>query len=184
MGNDAAAPRAAVIFDRDGTLMPDTGYPRDPRAVRLLPGAAEALRLLSRLELALVVTSNQSGVGRGIIRRSELEAVHASFLAALARCGVVLAGAFYCEHAPDARCSCRKPEPGLLLAAARTLDLDLGRSWMVGDRETDALAGMRAGCSSILVAARPPAASLPGVRVVADVLAAAHVIEVSLGGKP
>jgi D-glycero-D-manno-heptose 1,7-bisphosphate phosphatase len=178
------AGRPAVIFDRDGTLIHDGGYLRDASAVRLLPGVGEALRQLAGLGFALVVASNQSGVGRGTIRPDELRAVHRRFLDEITGCGVELDGVFYCEHAPEARCGCRKPEPGLLLAAASALDLDLPRSWMIGDRETDAFAGIRAGCRSILVATSTPGVAPLGVPVVADLIAAARLVESSLAGAP
>src|SRR5439155_11509676 len=107
--------RAAVLLDRDGTLIEDAGYPRDPQRVRLLPGAAGALRALRAAGLALAVVSNQSGVGRGLVRPEEALAVHHRAEEALAAGGVRLAGAHYCPHAPQDGCACRKPSPGLLL---------------------------------------------------------------------
>ena len=143
--------RPAVFLDRDGTLIEDTGYPRDPAQVRLLPGAAEALRALSSAGLLLAVASNQSGIGRGIVSPAEADAVHGRFLSLFASVGVRFDACFYCPHAPDSGCPCRKPSPGLLLRAAADLGIGLSRSWMVGDKPSDIEAGTRAGCRSVLL---------------------------------
>ena len=145
--------RPALFLDRDGTLIEDVGYPRDPRRVYLLPGAAGALARLARLGFALVIVSNQSGVGRGLFSRAEAEAVHAEVVRRFAGAGVSFDGAYYCYHAPDEGCGCRKPAPGLLLRAAAELGLDLGRSFMVGDKTIDAAAGAAAGCRGLLLGA-------------------------------
>lgn len=135
----------ALLLDRDGTLIVDVGYPRDPARVELLPGAVEALLALQQRYL-LVVISNQSGIGRGLITTPEAQAVHDRVIDVFQRAGVRFAGAYYCPHAPDAGCTCRKPSPGLLLQAAAELDLDLPRSIMIGDKASDVLAGRAAGC--------------------------------------
>jgi len=153
-------PRSAVFLDRDGTLIEDMRYPRDSSQVRLLPGAAEALRQLKEAGFALIVVSNQSGLGRGLITPEEAAAVHARFVGLLAEAGVTLDACYYCPHAPEAGCDCRKPKPGLLLRAAVEHGLDLPTSVMVGDKLSDVDAGNAAGCRSILFAffcsTRPP----------------------------
>jgi len=138
----------ALLLDRDGTLIVDVGYPRDPAQVELLPGAAEALRAL-QASWALVIVSNQSGLGRGLITEAEARAVHDRVIARFAAAGVAFAGAYYCPHAPGAGCACRKPAPGLVLDAARELGLDLARSVMIGDKASDAAAGRAAGCMAL-----------------------------------
>ncbi|HKI33283.1 MAG TPA: HAD family hydrolase [Gemmataceae bacterium] len=145
--------RPALFLDRDGTLIEDVSYPRDPDRVRLLPGAAGALRRLARAGFALVIVSNQSGVGRGLFSRAEAEAVHAEVMRRFAEVGVVFDGAYYCYHAPDEGCDCRKPAPGLLVRAAAELGLDPGRSLMVGDKPIDVEAGAAAGCRGVLLGA-------------------------------
>ena len=140
----------AVFLDRDGTLIDDVGYPRDPARVRLVDGAAEALARLRQAGFRLVVVSNQSGIGRGLITEDEARSVHERFVSELERRGVRLDGVRYCPHAPEAGCDCRKPAPGLLLAAADDLGLDLDASFMVGDKSSDVEAGHRAGCQTIL----------------------------------
>ncbi len=111
-----AALRPAVFLDRDGTLVEDVGYPRDPQQLRPLPGAVRALAELRRHGFALVVVSNQSGVGRGILTREQAGRVHQRLVEILAEQGVALDGAYYCYHAPDEGCACRKPSPHLLRA--------------------------------------------------------------------
>jgi D,D-heptose 1,7-bisphosphate phosphatase len=145
------AKRAAVFLDRDGTVIVDVGYPRDPRQVQLIAGAGSALRTLQQEGFTLVLVSNQSGIGRGWVKPDEAEQVHAQVVASLEGEGVHLDGAYYCPHAPEAGCACRKPSPGMLLRAAQELDLDLSRSFMVGDRASDIEAGKQAGCRGILL---------------------------------
>ncbi len=137
--------KRALFLDRDGTLIFDVGYPRDPTQVEPIPGAAEALRALQE-SFALVVISNQSGIGRGMISEQEAAAVHARFVERFSEHGVRFAGCYYCPHVPGDGCPCRKPAPGLLVDAARELDLDLASSVVIGDKPSDVEAGRAAGC--------------------------------------
>lgn len=139
----------ALFMDRDGTVMVDVGYPRSPDEVELLPGAPETLARLQALGLKLVVVSNQSGVGRGLVSAEEAIAVHERFVDELRAHGIELDGVYYCPHAPSDGCRCRKPSPELIERAARELDLELGGSFMIGDKESDLEAGRRAGCLTI-----------------------------------
>jgi D-glycero-D-manno-heptose 1,7-bisphosphate phosphatase len=141
--------RRALFLDRDGTLILDVGYPRDPAQVELIPGAAEALRAMQD-EFSLVVISNQSGIGRGMISEQEASAVHARFIEKFAERGVNFSGSFYCPHVPGDGCTCRKPAPGLLLEAAQELVLDLAGSVMIGDKPSDIEAGRAAGCRYVV----------------------------------
>ena len=141
--------RRALFLDRDGTLIVDVGYPRDPALVQPIEGAIDALRVLQR-DHTLVVISNQSGIARGRITPAEAAAVHDRFVAMFAAAGVTFAGAYYCPHGPDDGCRCRKPAPGLLEDAARELGLDLARSIMIGDKPSDLEAGRAAGCALVV----------------------------------
>ena len=141
--------RRGLFLDRDGTLIIDIGYPRDPALVEPLPGAIDALRVL-QTSWTLVIISNQSGIGRGLIAPHEADAVHARVVEVFAEGGVTFAGAYYCPHAPEADCRCRKPAPGLLEDAARALGLDLAASAMIGDKPSDLAAGRAAGCERVL----------------------------------
>ena len=139
---------APVLLDRDGTIVVDADYPRDPTLVRFIPGAERALRELSRLGHPLAVVSNQSGVGRGLVTRAEADAVHQRFLKLLADAGIGVAGVYYCFHSPYEECDCRKPLPGLLTRAISELRFGAPR-FMVGDKPSDIAAGGRAGCATI-----------------------------------
>jgi len=141
--------RRALFLDRDGTLIVDVGYPRDPAQVELLPGAAAALRELPR-DVALVIVSNQSGLARGLITANEADAVAARVAQRFALEGVLFDAAYVCPHGPDEGCRCRKPAPGMLLDAARDLGLDLAASVMLGDKPSDVEAGQAAGCAASL----------------------------------
>lgn len=153
----------AVFFDRDGTLIIDHSYLSSPDQVELLPGAIEVLQALQQSFL-IVVVSNQSGVGRGLITEGQAAAVDERFRAVLIENGIRLAGAYYCPHAPDAGCECRKPEPGLLRRAAKELQIDLAQSYMVGDKISDYEAGEAVGCRAVLIAKQPQ----PGRFVIPD----------------
>jgi histidinol-phosphate phosphatase family protein len=139
----------ALFLDRDGTIIEDREYPRDPELVRLLPGAADALGRLAREGWKLIVIGNQSGVGRGLIRPEEMRAVEARFEEIMEAGGAPIDAAYFCLHAPTDGCGCRKPSPLLVQQAAREHDVDLAESFMIGDRETDIQCGRNAGCSTI-----------------------------------
>jgi HAD superfamily hydrolase (TIGR01662 family) len=145
-GAASNTPRA-VLFDRDGTLIEDVPYLADPKRVRPRPGARRMLNQLRRRGVAVGVVSNQSGVARGLIAVGELERVNARVESLL--------GPFdtwqVCPHAPDARCSCRKPEPGLVTAAARELGLAAHECLMIGDIGSDVDAALAAGAQAVLV---------------------------------
>jgi histidinol-phosphate phosphatase family protein len=143
--------RPAVFLDRDGTVIVERHYLSDPEGVELLPGAAEALRALQRRGLPLVLITNQSPIGRGLFGPERLEAIHARLRELLAGAGVRLDGIYYCPHTPEEGCACRKPRSGLLERAARELDLDLARSFVIGDKGCDIDAGRRVGAMTILV---------------------------------
>jgi histidinol-phosphate phosphatase family protein len=160
-----------VFLDRDGTLIEDRHYIRDPAEVVLLPGAAEAVRRLNAAGLASVVVTNQSGIARGRLTEADYAATAARLEQLLAAEGARLDGQWHCPHLPGLTgpCDCRKP--GLLLyrQAAAALDLDLRRSWWIGDRLRDLQAALRFGGRGILVcsgqgaaeAALPAAAEWP-----------------------
>lgn len=141
--------KRAIFLDRDGTVIEECGYLNDPERVKLLPGAAEALAALAADGWKLVVVSNQSGVGRGLISPSQMEDVQARFLEATRQHGVTIDATYICTHSPEDGCECRKPSPFLLQRAAEEHALDLAESWMIGDREGDILCGRNAGCRTI-----------------------------------
>ena len=150
--------RPAVFLDRDGTINEQMGYVNHLSRFQLLPGVARAIRSLNEAGLPVVVVTNQSGLARGYFPESLLEAVHAELHRLLAREGAHLDGLYICPHHPEAReerfrldCNCRKPRTGLLERAAAELGLDLGRSYMVGDRWSDLRCGAAVGATTVLV---------------------------------
>jgi len=140
-----------VFLDRDGTLIRDTGYLDNVAGVQLLPGVGAALAALARAGFVLVVVTNQSGIGRGLIRTEVVEQQHDRLRELLRPAGVDLAAVEYCPHAPDTGCDCRKPLPGMLLRAACRLGIDLAASFMVGDKPADVGAGHAAGCRTVFI---------------------------------
>lgn len=172
---------AAVFLDRDGTIIEDRHYLGDPEGVRLLPGAAEGVAMLSKAGWPVVIVSNQSGIGRGLITEAEFLAVDLRVRDELASLGGQIAGSYHCPHDPDIvpPCECRKPRPGLFERAARELSLDLGASHYAGDRLRDVQAGLEYGGSAYLVGSgeTPPASFAARVVLVDSVLEVAlHVL--------
>jgi len=143
-----------VILDRDGVLnydAPAGSYVSEPAEFRWLPGALEGLALLRGAGLRLSVATNQAGVGRGVMSLEQLAAVHARMQAEAAAHGGALDAVLYCPHAPEQRCSCRKPEPGLIAAAVAASAIPASESIMVGDDQRDLEAAQRAGVAAALV---------------------------------
>jgi D-glycero-D-manno-heptose 1,7-bisphosphate phosphatase len=138
-----------LFLDRDGTVIEECGYLRDPALVRFIPGAADALAALASEGWKIVIVSNQSGVGRGLITPDQMDGVQRRFLDLMRSNGIPIAGSYVCTHTPDDHCECRKPSPYLIQRAAIEHSLDLSASWMIGDREADILAGKNAGCRTI-----------------------------------
>lgn len=145
--------RPALFLDRDGTINIDRVYINDPRLIDLIPGAAEAISDASAAGFAIVVVSNQSGIGRGIIDPKVLPKIHKRLDQLLKKqAGAVIDSYKFCEHAPSEDCECRKPKTKLLEEAAKEMNLDVSRSYFIGDKLTDVATGKAAGCyKNILV---------------------------------
>ena len=148
----------AIFLDKDGTLIEDVPYNVDPTKIRFLPGALEAVKRLHQDGFQIFIISNQSGVARGFFKEEDLKKVEQHIRNKMAEVGVPLAGFYYCPHYPEGKveayavtCICRKPRPGLLFKAAREHDINLDKSWMIGDILDDVEAGRRAECSTILL---------------------------------
>jgi D-glycero-D-manno-heptose 1,7-bisphosphate phosphatase len=148
----------AVFIDRDGTLSEEVGYINHPERFRLFPYAAEAIKLLNENGWLAIVTTNQAGVARGYFSEDMIETVHSRLTAELEAAGARLDGIYYCAHHPSVGeppyrvdCDCRKPKPGLIKRAASELDIQLDRSWMVGDRYSDIEVAKNAGVRSAFV---------------------------------
>jgi D-glycero-D-manno-heptose 1,7-bisphosphate phosphatase len=150
--------KPAVFLDRDGTINEQMGYINHPSRFRLLPRAAAGIRLLNERGLPVVVATNQSGLARGYFPPELLAEVHELMRRELAAAGARVDAVYICPHHPEAKraeyrlsCDCRKPRPGLFRQAARELGLDLGRSYLVGDRWTDLKAAAGCQITGILV---------------------------------
>jgi D-glycero-D-manno-heptose 1,7-bisphosphate phosphatase len=144
--------RPAVFLDRDGVLCENRDdYVKSADEFVFLPGAAEAVAALREAGLKVIVVTNQSAIGRGVVTAEAVEEIHDAMLAQLKTAGAEVDDVLVCPHAPEANCDCRKPKPGLLTRAAGTHGLDLTSSWMVGDASSDIAAGAKAGCETILV---------------------------------
>jgi D-glycero-D-manno-heptose 1,7-bisphosphate phosphatase len=141
----------AVFLDRDGTINEEMGYINHLSRFVLLPRTAEAIKMLNDAGFKVVVITNQSGAARGYFPSSLVEEVHVHLRNLLEAAGARLDGIYTCLHGPGEGCACRKPEPGLIFRAAEELDLDLSRSYLVGDRQMDIQTGARAGVKGVLV---------------------------------
>ena len=137
----------AFFLDRDGVLIEQVEYIKDPDEVKLTPGAAEALKLIHQNGFLAVVVSNQSGIARKKFTLDELMAVQSRMYELLAAQGEKIDGFYFCPHDPHVDvCPCRKPKPGMILQAARELGIDVASSFMIGDRPADIETGVNAGC--------------------------------------
>lgn len=150
--------RKAVFIDRDGTLIDERHFIGNPDDVRFIAGSEQALRTLHNLGYALVVVSNQSGVARGLLSISDVEAVNQRIMEILSSQGIEIDGIYYCPHYAGGsvaeysiECDCRKPSPGMLLKAATELGLEIESSFVIGDKVSDVELGFNSGSTAILV---------------------------------
>ena len=156
--------KIAVFFDRDGVLVALNEYNRDKNLefitrkedLELLPGAVEAVILLNKRGIEIIIVTNQPQVARGLIDEKAVQNINKEFEEMLKRKGAKIDASYYCPHHPSAgtssytiKCACRKPLPGMLLQAAKEHDIDLKNSFIIGDRISDIKAGQLAGCKSI-----------------------------------
>jgi D-glycero-D-manno-heptose 1,7-bisphosphate phosphatase len=185
----------AVFLDRDGTLIEEVGYPTHPEQIRILGGVARALGRLSAAGYKLVVVTNQSAIARGLMSEDDLHRFHQALDDQLDLLGARVDAYYACPHHPEASqaerpdlaidCDCRKPKPGLILRAAKDLDIDMARSWLVGDTWRDIAAGQAAGLRTVKLPTgdprdgprpddlAPPTAEAPGLDEAAVIILAA-----------
>jgi len=152
------AGRAAVFFDRDGTLNEEVDFLTTPEQLRLIQGASTAVRSLNTRGFPVCIISNQSAVARGLLSEADLIPIHRKLTRELGRDGAHIDRIYYCPHHPTAgiapynvECECRKPRPGMLQRAAEELSLDLSGSYVVGDRIVDVQVARAVGARAILV---------------------------------
>ena len=148
----------AIFLDRDGTIIHQVELLHKVSEVKLYPGAAKAIGALNRLGYRVVIITNQPVIARGIIGPKEVDNIHAVLIDRLAKKGAVIDAVYFCPHHPQANvkkyrmeCKCRKPSPGMILQAAKELNIDLKKSFFVGDSTRDVVAANRAKVKMILV---------------------------------
>ncbi len=152
----------AIFIDRDGTINKYVGFLRNINDFELLPGVAEAIRLINESGYLVIVVTNQPVIARGEVTKAELEQIHNKMETLLGNEGAYVDRIYYCPHHPHKgyegeieeykiECECRKPKPGLIMKAAKDYNIDLSQSWMVGDGENDIRAGLSAGCKTALI---------------------------------
>jgi D-glycero-D-manno-heptose 1,7-bisphosphate phosphatase len=149
-------PNFAVFLDRDGTLNEDPGYLGDPQLLSLYPDTGKALAFLkNKLNFKLIVISNQSGIARGLITKEKVDAVNAKVNELLLKENVQIDAFYYCPYHPDfsseEECACRKPSPELVLRSAAEFNIDLSKSYFIGDAVSDIECGFNANLKTILV---------------------------------
>jgi mannose-1-phosphate guanylyltransferase / phosphomannomutase len=155
--------RAAAFLDRDGTINENVDWLTDRKDIILIPGAAEGIKLLNEKQILVVVITNQPVVARGMATEDDVHKMNARLATLLEEKGARIDAFYFCPHHPETNhpeandpkyrrdCDCRKPKPGMFRDAARTHNIDLAQSFMVGDKTIDIAAGKAAGCSTILV---------------------------------
>jgi D,D-heptose 1,7-bisphosphate phosphatase len=162
-GRNLGLPQRAVFIDRDGTVNEfASDYVRSPDEFALIDGAAEAIGIVNRMGFLAIVVTNQPIIARGEVDFGTLDAIHGKMETELGKGGAYLDDVFFCPHHPDGGfpgerpefkidCDCRKPKPGMILRAAEKYNVDLSRSYMVGDDRRDAMAGINSGCTPALL---------------------------------
>jgi D-glycero-D-manno-heptose 1,7-bisphosphate phosphatase len=152
--------RPFVFLDRDGTLIEDRGYVHALADYAPLPGAFEAVCALRAADFGIAVVTNQSGIGRGFYSEADFARLQAHLFADFAAHGAPLDASYHCPHLPDAGCDCRKPRPGMIRRAQQDFAIDLARSWVIGDQESDVGLARAVGCASVQLRVTPEAPTL------------------------
>jgi len=168
----------AVFLDRDGTMAKDVHYCSCPEDFELFPDTPKAIRLLNQHGFKVIVITNQSGIARGYFTEETLAKIHQKMKDELAKEGAHVDAIYYCPHHPDDNCDCRKPKPKLVLQAAMEHQIDLKRSFVIGDLQMDVDLGSAIGCKTLLMS-RPPSlinGETKADAVAQDLLQAAHII--------
>lgn len=169
----------AVFLDRDGTINRYVGFLRDIEQFELLPGVAEAIRWINASGYLAIVVTNQPVIARGEVTREQLREIHNKMETLLGREGAYVDALYYCPHHPDRGypgevpelkidCGCRKPRPGLLLRAEADYNIDLTKSWMIGDSDSDVQAGRAAGCRTMRIGENGPSSLLDAVKQIME----------------
>jgi len=147
----------AIFLDRDGVINYNRNdYVKSWEEFKFIPGAKKAIKKINQTDKLLIIITNQSPIGRGILTHEKLDELHDLMLSELSEAGCHIDAIYYCPHHPNDKCDCRKPKPGLILSAAKDFNIDLEASWMIGDSESDLEAGKAVGCKTIKVTLKKP----------------------------
>jgi len=142
----------AIFLDRDGVLIHNrANYVRSWEDVKIYRSTCQSLSLLAKLEYKIIILSNQSAVGRGLMSFQSMKDINDRLISVFIKCGGRIDGVFVCPHAPEEKCNCRKPRPGLIFEAKKEFSLDLENSWLVGDAITDLQAGINSGIKNLVL---------------------------------
>lgn len=174
----------AILLDRDGVInrkAPKGEYITSHTEFTLLPGVAEAIGALCNLQFEVFVVTNQRGIARGCVSWADLDRMHSELTAAVGRAGGRIRQIYICPHDDSDGCECRKPKPGLLLAAIRDHRIDAANSWIIGDSASDVLAGKAAGCKTMFVG--PPEMSADADACLDSLRNAPGIIQSFTGGR-
>ena len=140
-----------IFFDRDGTIIVEKHYLHEPSEVEFCPGAVEGMLMLKEMGFHFAVVTNQSGIGRGYYQARDMQATHDHIEEELKIHDVMIDGWYHCPHAPDENCMCRKPNPGMFEQASEHLRIDVGQSYVIGDKACDIDFGIKCGMATVLV---------------------------------
>ena len=171
----------AAFIDRDGTIARDVPYCSRPEDLELLPGVSDGIRLLNENGFKVIIITNQSGVARGYFTKDMLERIHNKLEDVLAGSNAHVDAIYYCPHHPDDGCDCRKPNPALIFLAAKEHNIDLERSFFIGDSSQDIEAGYQAKCKTVLISPTRTSEPLQKAKVkpdfiVSDFMGAVHIL--------
>ncbi len=140
-----------VFIDRDGTINVNYGYINNPNDFKMYPSVAKGIKLLQENGFKIIVITNQSGIARGYFSEKTLGEIHEKMKKDLSKEDAMVDAIYYCPHHPDEKCNCRKPKPGLLEKAIKDFDIDIEKSFIIGDRMLDVEAGYKIGLKTVLV---------------------------------
>lgn len=144
----------AVFIDRDGTINVNFGYINNPDDFKMYPGVKDGIKLLKDNGFKIIIITNQSGIARGYFSEETLEKIHEKMKSELSKEGAMIDAIYFCPHHPDEKCNCRKPKPGMLEKAIKDFNIDIEKSFIIGDRMLDVEAGHKIGCKTVLVPER------------------------------
>ena len=143
--------RKAVFLDRDGTINKDYGYVYKPERFTFLPQAIRGMKKMQELGYLLIVVTNQSGIARGYYSEQDFMKLQRHMLSLLSKKGITITKTYHCPHGTEAGCGCRKPKPSMIKKAGKRFNINLKKSFIIGDKTADIMTGKNASCITILV---------------------------------